>query len=135
MNLIQLQLQQKIIIMMLHFSILIFAQDKQIPVDHISNADGLSQNTIHSILQDRRGFIWFATEDGLNMYDGNKFTVFKNNPDGLTGSSSISDNFIWTMCEDKNGNLWIGTNDGGLSKFIREKGIFVNFKNNPADST
>jgi hypothetical protein len=48
---------------------------------HLTTSDGLAQNRIYSILQDRRGFMWFATEDGLNRYDGNTFVVYENNPD------------------------------------------------------
>jgi len=97
---------------------------------HILSEDGLSQNTVHSIIQDSKGFMWFATEDGLNKYDGYNFTVYKNNPQD---KNSISDNFIWTIFEDKNGILWIGTNSGGLCKFDREKEIFTSFKNIPGN--
>ena len=48
---------------------------------HLTTDNGLSQNRINAILQDRQGFMWFGTEDGLNRYDGNTFVVFKHNPD------------------------------------------------------
>ncbi len=99
---------------------------------HIMSDKGLSQNTIHSILQDKEGFLWFATEDGLDKYDGYEFTVYKNNPHL---KNTISDNFIWTIYEDREGTLWIGTNSGGLSRYNRDTEQFVNYKNNPADST
>jgi Signal transduction histidine kinase len=73
-------------------------------------ADGLSQNTVNSIMQDRNGFIWIGTKDGLNRYDGQTFQVFKYNPDK---KSSIGNSFITTMYEDRDGNIWIGT-DAGL---------------------
>lgn len=95
---------------------------------HVLSQNGLSQNTVHHILQDSKGFIWFATEDGLNKYDGYNFTVYKNN---LQDKYSISDNFIWTIFEDKSGTLWIGTNSGGFCKFDREKERFISYKNNP----
>ena len=47
---------------------------------HLTTNDGLSQGYVTAILQDRRGFMWFATRDGLNRYDGNAFVVYKNNP-------------------------------------------------------
>ena len=97
-------------------------------VTHILSETGLSQNTVHSIIQDKKGFIWFATEDGLNRYEGYNFTVFKNN---LQDKFSIPDNFIWTIFEDKSGTLWIGTNSGGLSRFDYEKERFITYKNNP----
>jgi ligand-binding sensor domain-containing protein/anti-sigma regulatory factor (Ser/Thr protein kinase) len=77
--------------------------------------------------------MWFATEDGLNKYDGYNFTVYKNNPDIHRGKNSISDNFIWTIFEDKEGILWIGTNSGGLCKFDRDIEIFTSYKNIPGN--
>ena len=50
-------------------------------VTRLTSDDGLSQNRIYAILQDRRGFMWFATQDGLNRYDGNTFVVYQHNPD------------------------------------------------------
>ncbi len=106
------------------------AQEMDMNFEHILSDKGLSQNTIHCILQDSKGFLWFATEDGLDRYDGYKFTVYKNNPQD---KNSIADNFIWTMYEDRSGNLWIGTNSGGLSKFNRETEKFTNYKFDPAN--
>lgn len=108
------------------------AQVTDLSFEHILSDKGLSQNTIHSVIQDREGFIWFATEDGLDKYDGYNFTVYKND---IHDKNSISDNFIWTIFEDKSGILWIGTNSGGLSKFNRNTEKFVNYKNIPGDST
>lgn len=79
---------------------------------HLDTEKGLSQNTVLCILQDRLGFMWFGTKDGLNRYDGNTIKVFKkeeNNP------FSIGNNTIWSILEATNGELWIGT----------EKGIFI----------
>ena len=92
----------------------IFAQESRINFSHLLSQNGLSQNTIHCILQDKKGFIWIATEDGLDRYDGYNFKVYKNNS---LDSTSISDNFIWTLFQDKDGFLWAGTNSGGLCKF------------------
>jgi len=92
--------------------------------------NGLSQNTVHHILQDSDGFLWFATEDGLNKYDGYNFTIYKNNQHD---ENTISDNFIWTIYQDKSGTLWIGTNSGGFCEFNKEKESFTSYKNDPAD--
>ncbi len=110
---------------------LIFAQEKQFNFSHLFSENGLSQNTVHSVLQDSRGFMWFATEDGLNRYDGYNFKVYKNNPQD---STSISDNFIWTIFKDKSGILWIGTNNGGLCKYDELSDSFISYRNDPADS-
>ena len=56
---------------------------------HLTTNDGLSQSAVTAILQDRRGFMWFATRDGLNRYDGNAFVVYKNNandPESLSAN-------------------------------------------------
>ena len=76
---------------------------------HLTTNDGLSQGYVTAILQDRRGFMWFATRDGLNRYDGNTFVVYKNNPND---SASLSSNFLQDLVEDDNGYLWIATNTG-----------------------
>ncbi|MBV8890719.1 MAG: hypothetical protein JO266_01890, partial [Acidobacteria bacterium] len=80
---------------------------------HLTTNDGLSQGYVTAILQDRRGFMWFATRDGLNRYDGNAFVVYKNNPND---PDSLSSNFIQDLVEDDRGYLWIATNTG-VNKF------------------
>ena len=80
---------------------------------HLTTNDGLSQGYVTAILQDRRGFMWFATRDGLNRYDGNAFVVYKNNP---SDPGSLSSNFIQDLMEDGHGDLWIATNTG-VNKF------------------
>lgn len=99
------------------------AQDNTIRFTPLSIKDGLSQSSVNQIIQDSKGYMWFATQDGLNKYDGYRFTVYKNDPHD---SSSISDNFIHTIYEDHNGNLWVGT-DQGLNFFDREKQKFTSF--------
>ena len=80
---------------------------------HLTTNDGLSQGYVTAILQDRRGFMWFATRHGLNRYDGNDFVVYKNDPND---PGSLSSNFIQDLMEDDRGYLWIATNVG-VNKF------------------
>lgn len=96
---------------------------QNIKFEHIS--EGLSQSTVTCIFQDKKGFLWFGTRNGLNRYDGVKFTTFENN---LSGSSSISHNYITTIFEDTKGNIWVGTMEGGLNLFNKENETFTNFK-------
>ncbi|TBN03667.1 hybrid sensor histidine kinase/response regulator [Hyunsoonleella flava] len=80
---------------------------------HLTTLDGLSQSTVIAIHQDRIGQIWIGTRDGLNKYDGTKFTIYRNvegNP------KSISNNDILSIEEDREGFLWIGTYNG-LNKY------------------
>ncbi|QEC66464.1 response regulator [Panacibacter ginsenosidivorans] len=101
-----------------------YPQQKQIKFDHIGNNQGLSQSNVLCILQDSRGFMWFGTRDGLNRYDGYKFTVFKNDP---SNKNSISNNFITDILEDSMGDLWIATRGGGINRFERSSNKFFNY--------
>lgn len=74
--------------------------------------EGLSQSVVLDILQDNRGFLWIATQDGLNRYDGRTFKIYKQNP---LDSASLSDNWINSICI-QNGFLWIATEYGGICR-------------------
>ena len=100
------------------------AQDKGY-FDHITTEEGLSQNDVNCIYQDKRGFMWFGTHDGLNKYDGYRFTIFK--PDA-NKPGSISSNLIYSIDGDSDGNLWIGTTGSGLSRFDSHLEQFTNYK-------
>jgi signal transduction histidine kinase/ligand-binding sensor domain-containing protein len=89
--------------------------------DRISTADGLSDQVVYDILQDRRGFIWFATRNGLTRYDGHRFTIYQNDPGDPT---SLSSDLVITLYLTRNGDLWIGTL-GGLDSFDPTTGIFT----------
>jgi ligand-binding sensor domain-containing protein/HPt (histidine-containing phosphotransfer) domain-containing protein len=83
----------------------------------------LSNSTVYSIIQDSKGFIWFATEDGLNKYDGYKFTIYHHD---LNDPNSLSGNYIYTIIEDHKGNLWIGT-DRWFDLYDRNSNSFIHF--------
>jgi ligand-binding sensor domain-containing protein len=93
---------------------------KQIDVE-----DGLPHNTVLSILQDRKGFMWFATQDGLCRYDGYAFTVFRHQ---LSDSTSLSSNKIMSILEDREGYIWVGTQATGLNRFDPETETFIRFR-------
>ena len=82
-------------------------------LDFYDNNNGMSQGTVNCIAQDKYGYIWLGTQDGLNKFDGLNFTIYKNDPNVRT---SISDNFITSIAEDYNGHLCIGTRSGGLNR-------------------
>lgn len=109
-----------------------FGQNGAIAFKHITTDEGLSQSTITGILQDDDGFMWFATHDGLNKYDGNTIRIYKYDP---TNPKSLSHNFIHTIFKDRSSNLWLGTDEGGLIFFDRENDSFTSYNHNPEDST
>lgn len=80
---------------------------------HLQVENGLSNNAVICSLQDKRGFLWFGTKDGLDRYDGYAFKVFRNDPDD---SSSIGSNFVHALYEDPDGLLYVGT-EKGLYRF------------------
>ena len=86
---------------------------RNIRANNINDVHGLSSNRVNCIYRDIFGFIWFGTDNGLNRYDGNSFTVYKHYPNDTT---SISNNYISDITGDGKGNIWIGTYDG-LNKF------------------
>lgn len=109
---------------------LIFPQPSSVQFTNLTIDDGLSENSVICILQDRKGFLWFGTGDGLNRYDGHQFKIYKHDPDN---PHSIGSNYILAVFEDHNGDLWIGTWQGGLNKYNRENDTFTRFLNDPDD--
>ncbi|NVJ60899.1 MAG: EAL domain-containing protein [Gammaproteobacteria bacterium] len=97
---------------------------------NIDSKDGLSQSSIIDIHHSRDGYIWLATQDGLNRYDGYQLKVYKHLPDD---PHSLAANFVWSIAEDVQGYLWIGTENGGLSRFNPKTDSFDNFKHNEND--
>ena len=76
---------------------------------NLSMKDGLSQISVVKILQDSKGFMWFATRNGLNRYDGREFQVYKHIPND---SLSLTHSNISALAEDRDHNLWVGTMRG-----------------------
>ena len=99
------------------------AADEHYYFKNLSIQDGLSQNSVTSILQDRKGFMWFGTKDGLNRYDGFSFRKFKYDE---LNNNSIGNNFVTALYEDKKGNIWVGT-DVGLYIYYPDKDAFEHF--------
>ena len=69
----------------------------------------MSNNTVMACLQDRKGFIWFGTKEGLSRFDGFQFKIFLHNS---LVPNCLSNNFILSLCEDGDGWIWIGTSEG-----------------------
>lgn len=89
---------------------------------------GLSNNAVRAIAQDRRGFLWIATEDGLNRYDGFTFKVYRNR---AGDPHSLPVNFIRSLYVDRTGTLWLGLSRTGICRYDEATDSFVTFEEAP----
>jgi two-component system, sensor histidine kinase ChiS len=102
----------------------LFSQKPSLIFNNLGLNDGLSQSTVRAIAEDKSGFMWFGTEDGLNKYDAYVFTVYRPIP---FDKYSISSSNIRNSYTDSKGNLWIMTR-GGLNLYDPLKDRFYNYK-------
>lgn len=101
----------------------------EIRFDIFSQENGLPNNQIQSIYQDKKGWMWIGTSQGLSRFDGYKFVNFLPN---TNDSNSIAGNLVRVIKEDSRGNLYIGTETGGLNVYNRDKECFSQpYKNHP----
>lgn len=101
------------------------ADPPQLAFEHLLPEDGLSVTTAYSILQDRTGFLWIGTEDGLYRFDGHRFEVWAHDPDD---PATLATNDISYVFESRDGDLWLATWGGGLDRFDPRTGSFEHFK-------
>ncbi len=100
-----------------------FEPDKTTRFEKLSVDQGLSSRYITSIHQDKFGFIWIGTQNGLNLYDGMEFKIFRSE---AINKHSLPNNYIYKILEDKDSTIWI-CSEYGLSKFNRATEDFTNF--------
>jgi ligand-binding sensor domain-containing protein len=91
-------------------------QSLYIKFDRLTAEDGLSSNQTWELAQDKHGFMWFGTANGLSRYDGASIKVYRNDPDD---PNSLSNNLVRAMIADKGGDLWIGTWGEGVLNLNR----------------
>ncbi len=96
----------------------------------LSIDQGLSQGNINAIIQDRNGFMWFGTQDGLNRFDGYEFVIYKPEPNN---PKSISSNVVKALYETKDGRILVGTAGGGLCIYHPETDDFTVYLNDESD--
>jgi signal transduction histidine kinase/ligand-binding sensor domain-containing protein/DNA-binding response OmpR family regulator len=97
--------------------------------EHLTMRDGLSQATVEGFLQDSQGYLWLATESGLDRYDGNSVRVYhseRGNPHALASD------YIWTIAEDAHTDLWLATDGGGVAHWQRRTDQFELFRHDAA---
>ncbi|PQA59563.1 hybrid sensor histidine kinase/response regulator transcription factor [Siphonobacter curvatus] len=103
----------------------LLAQKLPLGFKSYSNKDGLSSSTIYSLCKDHFGFLWLATEDGLNRFDGTNFKIYRHDAEKNKG---LKVNHITALFESANGDLWIGTNGGSLSYYDRLSDSIIPFE-------
>jgi signal transduction histidine kinase/ligand-binding sensor domain-containing protein/DNA-binding response OmpR family regulator len=116
--------KQIIFIISLYSCLSLHAQSQ---LNEISETEGLSQNTIKSIIQDSNGFIWVGTYNGINKYDGYSMVHYNFSND----VNSLSSNIIISLFEDKDGYIWAGTTDAGLNRIDPSTGKIEVYFDNP----
>jgi len=113
-----------LIIFLFCFSCFSIAQKVNLKFNHYYIDDGLSQNTINIITEDKDGFLWIGTDDGLNKFDGLEYKVYQYN---IYNKNSISNNQITALEQDSEGNMWVGT-IAGLNKINLKTNIITRFQ-------
>ncbi len=96
----------------------------QYKFNHLTTSNGLSQNTVMDLTQDQRGFLWVATTDGLNRYDGEQFQTYRRS---ARDTSSLSNNFINCVFNDRQHRLWVGTHSGGINRLDASGVRFIHY--------
>lgn len=107
----------------------VFGQRGNVRFNHIGTAQGLSQNTVRCLYQDKKGFVWLGTKDGLNKYDGYKVVVYQKNSKNVNSPSS---NDVKSIDEDSEGRLWIATWEGGVNLFDPRYERFTHYRKGDA---
>lgn len=97
---------------------------------HYSQEDGLVQNTVQSVVQDARGFLWFGTEDGLHRFDGYEMVVYQARPGDADGLQADG---VQHLVVDDSGDLWVATYGGGVSRLSAATGKFTHFRHRADD--
>ena len=120
-----MQKSKHIVLLLVLAPLFTLSQKPMLKFEHLKTSNGLSQSSVFCIVQDKRGFMWFGTGDGLNKYDGYTFTVYKNDPKNI---HSLSNNYINAMTKGSDGDLWIGTWGGGLNRYRYNKNEFTYYK-------
>ncbi len=105
------------------------SRQRNLQFDHLTTDSNLSQDMINDIVQDRRGYVWIATQEGLNRFDGQQVVHYENLRDD---PHSLSDDFARTLLIDSEGVLWVGTKRG-LDRYDESIDGFRRQTYSPAD--
>ena len=106
------------------------AQSPERRFEHLTVEDGLPENSVVSMVEDRQGFLWLGTRNGLVRYDGYDFVTYQPAPDN---PHSLSHGTIHAIDEGADGSIWVGTRYGGLNRLDRTTGRFIHYRHDPDD--
>ncbi len=110
----------------------VFSQEQQCSFESLSREKGLSNPEVYSLLQDKTGFLWIGTADGLNRYNGYSFKHLKHIP---FKENSLSESMVSALAEDRNGNIWAGTGADGINKIDPTTFTVTRYVHSVTDST
>ncbi|GAB3959291.1 sensor histidine kinase [Spirosoma harenae] len=105
-----------------------YGQPTELRFEHLTVNQGLSDPIVHAMIQDHHGYLWFATDNGLNKYNGYTMTTYQKIPGDTT---SLVSNVIYQLLEDKEGYIWLGMAGQGICKFDPRTEKFTNYGPNP----
>ncbi len=105
-------------------------QARSMSFRHLTIADGLSQSTVMDVHQDAYGYVWFATENGLDRFDGYRFHRYQR---GRPSAGELASDFVWQIVEDGHSNLWLATEGGGVARWDRSSDSFSHYAFDPDD--
>ena len=97
---------------------------------HVTARQGLVQDVVNAVAEDRVGFLWFGSEKGLARYDGLRFETFRPSPEA---PGSLSSEAVTTLLVDSSGALWVGTWGGGLNRLDRATDTFTHLRHRDGD--
>jgi len=104
------------------------AQHNEVRFDHFSVEQGIGHKNAYCLMQDRQGYVWIGTKNGLSYYNGYTFESFRHDPED---PRTLSSNHVQALYEDRDGFIWVGTADGGLNRLDRNTGACTVYKYDP----
>jgi signal transduction histidine kinase/ligand-binding sensor domain-containing protein/CheY-like chemotaxis protein len=110
------------------FPFFLLSQEVERKFYRLSMEERLCHNDVYAVIQGHQGFMWFATQNGLARYDGNRFLTLYHDP---LNSNTIASNNFGKLLADRDGMLWLGTWGEGLDRYDPTTGTFTHFKYNP----
>lgn len=119
----------RLIIFLFTVTVCLIGKSNDYRFAHLTSANGISQSEVYSFLEDRNGFMWIGTLDGLNRYDGYSFEIFHTNK---KNPHSLSNNTVRSLIEDRYGRIWIGT-DNGLNFYDQRKELIYKIRINTSE--